>query len=126
MQTEKVLCVYFEHGHVHDFKMFQDSKLPLQKQTKILADKGYQGITKFHWNSETPIKATKKHKLTYEEKKYNRELSRRRIVIEHINRVLKRFRILSSRYRNKQKRFGLRFTLITGIYNFQIQTRVSE
>ena len=106
--------------------MFQDSKLPLQKQTKILADKGYQGITKFHWNSETPIKSTKKHKLTYEEKKYNRELSRRRIVIEHINCVLKRFRILSSRYRSKQKHFGLRFTLIVGIYNFQIQTRVSE
>ena len=33
---------------------------------------------------------------------------------------LKRFRILGDRYRNRRKRFGLRFNLIAGIYNFEV------
>ncbi|HWF58829.1 MAG TPA: IS5/IS1182 family transposase, partial [Nitrospira sp.] len=30
---------------------------------------------------------------------------------------LKRFKIVSDRYRNRRKRFGLRFTLIAACYN---------
>ncbi|MEG4889204.1 IS5/IS1182 family transposase, partial [Microcoleus sp. F8-D3] len=33
---------------------------------------------------------------------------------------LKIFRILSSRYRNRRRRFGLRFNLISGIYNYEL------
>ncbi|MDR9778345.1 IS5/IS1182 family transposase, partial [Rhizobium hidalgonense] len=51
-------------------------------------------------------------------KQINREISRRRIVIEHINRQLKCFRILSERYRNRRRRFGLRANLIAGIVNW--------
>jgi hypothetical protein len=31
-----------------------------------------------------------------------------------------KFRILSSRYRNRRKKFGLRVNLISGIYNFEL------
>ncbi|HEY9907692.1 MAG TPA: IS5/IS1182 family transposase, partial [Thermosynechococcaceae cyanobacterium] len=37
------------------------------------------------------------------------------------NRCLKIFRILSERYRNRRRRFGLRFNLIAGIYNFELK-----
>ncbi|MBT7069454.1 MAG: IS5/IS1182 family transposase, partial [Anaerolineae bacterium] len=30
------------------------------------------------------------------------------------------FRILSERYRNRRKRFGLRFNLIASLYNFEL------
>ncbi len=55
---------------------------------KVIADKGYQGIAKIHKLSETPIKKKKGKKLTKEEKKYNRQLNRLRITVEHINRRL--------------------------------------
>nr|WP_277873928.1 hypothetical protein [Trichocoleus sp. FACHB-832] len=42
-------------------------------------------------------------------------------MIEHINRRLKVFRILSQRYRNRRKRFGWRCHLIAGIYNYELQ-----
>jgi transposase len=71
----------------------------------------------FHENSETPVKSSKNHKLTPEEKAKNRELSRRKIVIEHINGWIKRFKIPAYRYRNKRLRHGLRVALICGIYN---------
>ncbi|BAQ64793.1 mobile element protein [Geminocystis sp. NIES-3709] len=44
-------------------------------------------------------------------------------VIEHVNRKLKIFKILSQRYRNRRKRFGLRFNLIAGIYNYEIKQK---
>ena len=59
-------------------------------------------------------------KLTKEQKKYNRELNRLRIVVEHVNRRLKIFKILSYRYRNRHRRFGLRSNLIAGIYDAKL------
>lgn len=38
--------------------------------------------------------------------------------VEHVIRFVKRFRILSECYRNRRKRFALRFSLIAGICNF--------
>jgi len=32
---------------------------------------------------------------------------------------LKRFKIISDQYRNRHKRFGLRFNLIASLYNFE-------
>ncbi|OCY12237.1 MAG: hypothetical protein BEV12_02565 [Microcystis aeruginosa CACIAM 03] len=65
-------------------------------------------------------KRKKNQELSSEEKEFNRQLSRERIIIEHIHRSLKIFRILSSRYRNRRRRFGLRFNLIAGIYNYEL------
>ncbi len=69
---------------------------------------------------ETPIKKPKGGKLTKEQKKYNRELNRLRIVVEHVNRRLKIFKILSYRYRNRHRRLGLRSNLIAGIYDAKL------
>lgn len=69
--------------------------------------------------SETPIKKSK-GKLTGEQKKYNQELNRLRIVVERVNRRLKIFNILSNQYRNRHWRFGLRSNLMAGIYNYEL------
>ncbi|MBI2759205.1 MAG: hypothetical protein HYX49_11075 [Chloroflexi bacterium] len=46
-------------------------------------------------------------------------MAHKRILIEHVFRKLKVFRILSERYRNRRKKFTLRFNLIAAIYNLQ-------
>ena len=61
--------------------------------------------------------------MTKEEKAANRQLARERIVAEHIIGSLKVFRILSERYRNRRRRFGLRFNLIAAIYNYELDRR---
>jgi hypothetical protein len=58
--------------------------------------------------------------LTKEDKKKNRDLSSQRVVNENVIGSLKRFKIISDKYRNRRKRFGLRFNLIAGIYNWEI------
>ncbi|SPR08948.1 IS5 family transposase ISOt6 [Orientia tsutsugamushi] len=39
---------------------------------------------------------------------------------ENVIGMLKRFKIIADKYRNRPKRFSLRFNLISGIYNFQL------
>ncbi len=43
-----------------------------------------------------------------------------RIIIENIFAILKKFKIMTEKYRNHRKRFGLRFNLIASIYNLQL------
>jgi hypothetical protein len=75
---------------------------------------------KLHANSQSPTKKPKSSNLSKVRRQENRTLATQRIVIEHVNRKLKIFRILSERYRNRRRRFGLRFNLIAGIYNYEL------
>lgn len=86
----------------------------------ILADSGYRGLKKIHKRAELPYRKTKKNPLSREHKKANRDLMSKRVVVENVIGLLKRFKIISDRYRNRRKRFGLRFNLIAGIYNFEL------
>lgn len=97
-----------ERAKLMNARLFKNSGIKFSELLKLIADKGYQGIAKIHKLSETPIKKPRGGKLTKEQKKYNRELNRLRIVVEHVNRRLKIFKILAYPYRNRHKRFGLR------------------
>ncbi len=50
----------------------------------------------------------------------NHTLSSERIFVEHVIGKVKRFKIVADRYRNRRRRFGLRFNLIAGIYNLEL------
>lgn len=122
LNTEQILATDFCSGSLHDFQLFKTSRIAISCQTCALADAGYQGIAKIHANSQTPAKKTKLHPLNAEQRASNRALSKIRILIENIIRKLKIFRILSDRYRNRRKRFSLRFNLIAAIYNMECQS----
>jgi len=83
----------------------------------LLADSGYQGLLALHANSQIPFKKSKKCPLSVEQKLFNRELSKERIVIENINARIKTFKIMSERYRNRRKRHLLRMNLVCAILN---------
>jgi len=87
----------------------------------LVADKGFQGICGLHAFSLTPFKKSRKGELTPEQKAFNSNLSKYRITIEHINRRIKRFKMLQYRYRNKQRKHLLRISLICGIHNFELR-----
>jgi len=95
-------------------------KLGINPKIKILADSGYQGLKLLYQSAKTPIKSSKYKPLTRWQKLYNKILSSRRVVVENIIRSVKIFRILVEKYRNRRKRFGLRFNLIAGIYNWEL------
>jgi hypothetical protein len=111
------VCTDFDRGRRHDFKLFKKSRVYLKKESKCMADTGYQGIQKLHGNSELPKKKSKKKLLTKQDKRENQRISSVRIAIENIIREVKIFRIIAEKYRNRRRRFALRFNLIAAIYN---------
>lgn len=92
----------------------------MKEKTKALTDTGYLGLQKMHANTSMPKKKSKKMPLTMEDKQKNRELSSQRVTNEHVIGTIKRFKIIADKYRNRRKRFGLRFNLIAGICNIEL------
>lgn len=117
--SKRILTTAFATGSTYDFKLFKRSRMAsrLSDTTCCLADLGYLGLMKLHTNAQTPFRKSKHHPLSRAQKTFNRTLSRKRIVVEHVIARLKVFRILSERYRNRRARFAIRFNLIAAIYN---------
>ena len=119
-RTRRVICTHHGRGPVHDFALHKRSRVEPHESLEVLADSGYQGLSKLHEKSKTPRKKPRKAGLTDEQRQGNRELASRRVVVEHVIRRLKIFRIVAARYRNRRRRFTLRFNLIAGLYNYEL------
>jgi len=120
-----------KHLKPAEFKRFWGVKLEtfekmveivtLHSQQKKKTGRPGKVSLEFHANSQVPQKKPRKGTLSDEAKKRNRELARQRVIGEHVHRKLKIFKILADRYRNRRKRFGLRFNLIGGLYNYELR-----
>ena len=80
------------------------------------------GLQKLHGKTTMPKKRSKKNPLSKDDKRKNRAISRDRIPAENVIGAVKRFKIVSDRYRNRRKRFGLRFALIAAAYNRDLRS----
>lgn len=118
-ESGRILAVAFAAGKTHDFTLFKESEVEFTEKTLCLADSGYQGLQKLHEPSRIPKKKSKHYPLTKEEKRSNRHLSQQRMIVEHVIRRVKVFKLLAERYRNRRKRFGIRFSLIAALYNLE-------
>jgi hypothetical protein len=72
-------------GRQHDFSLFKASHVLIHPDSQLLADSGYQGLNKYHNNSTLPIE--KREVPDIRDKAHNKALSKRRILIENINRL---------------------------------------
>ena len=113
------MSVYCGKGRMHDFKILKKSKIRIHQEIKKLADSGYQGIQKIYGNTEIPIKKKKNKQLTVEQKKHNKELSKKRILIENVIRRCKIFRIVKEKYRGKHKNYGKVWNIIAALVNLR-------
>ena len=119
-KSHKILCTAFSNGKRHDFRLFKESKLHLNPTIKVVVDTGYLGIQKYHLNSFLPKKRSRKVPLTRADKLANQALSSERALNENVIGMLKRFKIIADKYRNRRKRFCLRFNLIAALYNLEL------
>ena len=76
----------------------------VKAETMLEADTGYLGLAQIHPNSLLSKKRSKNHPLTKQQRRDNRKISRKRILVEHAICAVKRFRILSERYRNRDRK----------------------
>ena len=121
--TGLILAVRCARGTTHDFKILKESDLDINEDAQIKTDQGFIGIKELYPNSEVPHKASKHHPLSRQQKQYNRQLAKERIVIEHRNRECKIFRICKEQYRGKHKNYEKTWKLVSAIVNLKLSTR---
>ena len=120
-KTTEIICTSYKNGKCHDYRLFKESRVKIQSKVKISVDTGYQGLQKVHVETILPKKKSKKNPLSIEDKKNNTALAKERVVVENVIGMLKRFKIIADRYRNRRKRFSLRFNLLAGLYNYELR-----
>lgn len=116
--TLTIIHVSCAVGSVHDFKMFKMIQKWIDGTIELILDKGFQGVADYHTNYLMPKKEYKKNPLSEDEKTVNNFISSIRIPIEHVFCKLKKFKIISTRFRNHLDTFKTKFDFLVGLYNF--------
>lgn len=108
-------------GSKHDLTLARESAVLDEPppEVAVTADSGYQCLEKDdpERRIELPFRRSRGHPLTEEEKAIGRELSRRRIVVEHALARMKRFQVLAQVYRHALEIYNSIFRIIAGLAN---------
>jgi len=94
----------------------------IPKQVVSVFDLGYLGVEKdFPQQLSTlPYRKKRNLDLSEEEKEYNKNHSKKRIVIEHTICRLKKYRILSDIFRNRLRKYDRISDIVAGLVNYRI------
>jgi hypothetical protein len=93
-------------GRRYDYDIYKKSHPATPKEILIVFDLRYLGIEKHFPEQLSSLPKRKKRNqraLSQEEKDYNKDHSKKRIVIEHTICRLKKYRTMSNVFRNKMK-----------------------
>ncbi|MDQ7089610.1 MAG: transposase family protein [Methylococcales bacterium] len=102
-------------GKNHDYGMFKkefNPELNWFSNFNIFIDLGYLGFNNEYKTNSVNIPHKKPNKskhnpnptLTEKQKKENKEMSRERVIVEHVIGGMKRYRCLVDKFRNKKRR----------------------
>lgn len=110
-------------GRRHDKRLFDKAMggTTIPPSVTAWTDTGFQGLQRDHANTIMPMKATKYHRLTEEEKTENRLISGIRVLSEHAIAGIKRFRSTTDVYRNRIPNLDDTFMLLSaGLWNYHL------
>ena len=112
-----------KHGRIHDKRASDKNMLGsrLPEEVSLLVDTGFVGIQKQHQNTLIPKKKPRGGELSLQEKAWNRLISSVRIVVEHAIGGLKRFKVVSDIFRNKNGVDDSFNYLCAGLWNLHLQ-----
>jgi len=122
-RTKRILAVSRTvEGKRHDKQLCEDDGLLLRAPPGAIGsgDLGYAGIKELNpiIKVALPFKKPRKSELTVNQKETNRCISSVRVRVEHVIGALKRFDILSERYRGRITTADLPMRNIAALYNF--------
>lgn len=103
-------------GPSSDINLFRARQSEFAANQKFKGDKGYIGERQI----ETPHKKPKKQELTPEQKEENQQLSAQRIVVEHVIRLVKIFRVAQERFRLRPQNYELVILTVCGLVRLRV------
>lgn len=118
-------------GSMHDYALYKRSHPHLPDNVRLDLDLGYLGIRVDYpkLNCMLPFKkknpgrgkiGVKAEALSIEQKAFNKAISKERVVVEHTNSRVKKFRIFGDEFRNRLKRYDVMTGIVCGLVNFRI------
>jgi len=118
-------------GRRHDLEIYRKHHPSLPKEVEQDFDRGYDGVKKYFPDLKCAIpfkrrghgrghRGEKADDLTPEQKRFNRELSKERVVVEHTISRLKKFHIMAYEFRNRLKHYDVMTDIVSGLVNFRI------
>jgi hypothetical protein len=119
-------------GRRHDLDIYRERHPSLPRQVQRVFDLGYKGVMRDFpdLNCVHPFKrkgrggrghrGEKAEALTPEQKRFNRELSRARVVVEHTISRVKKFNVFGQEFRNRLKRYDVMTDIVSGLVNLRI------
>jgi DDE superfamily endonuclease len=115
-------------GANHDLALLCGSGIleQLEEGEGAMVDKGYVGVKNYYPDVPVviPFKASRNHPLTDEQKSYNREVARYRIVVEHTMAQLNRFTVLRQVFRGQQRgRHGQVARVVARLVNRRLRVK---
>ena len=118
-------------GRRHDLNIYRQNHPDLPKEVEQGFDRGYDGIKNYFPGLECAIpfkrrghgrghRGEKAEDLTSEQKRYNKDLSKARVVVEHTISRLKKFNIFGQEYRNRLRFYDTMTDIVAGLINARI------
>lgn len=123
-------------GSMHDYTLYKYSHPHLPDNIRIGLDLGYKGI-KIDYpnlNCVLPFKrkspgrgkrGVKAEELSPEQKAFNKQLAKERVVSEHVNSRVKKFQIWGGEFRNRLKHYDVMTDIVCGLLNFRISGTIT-
>jgi hypothetical protein len=117
-------------GSTHDYALYKHSHPDLPDNVRLGLDLGYMGIETDYpkLNCVLPFKrknpgrgkrGMKGPELSPEQKAFNKDLSKERVVVEHTFSRLKKFHIWADEFRNRLKHYDKATDIVCGLVNFR-------
>jgi hypothetical protein len=137
--NEKDLIVH-KTGHVkgslHDYTLYKRSHPHLPDNVRLDLDLGYLGIRADYpkLNCMLPFKkknpgrgkrGVKAEELSPEQKLFNKQFAKERVVSEHANSRVKKFQIWGGEFRNRLKHYDVMTDIVCGLLNFRISGTIT-
>ena len=114
--------IRYKKGRRHDYDVYKENHPITPKDVLNVFDLGYLGVEKDfpEQMSSIPIRKKRNRDLSHEEKEYNKNHSKERIVIEHTICRVKKYRIMSDIFRNKLRKYNKVSDIVAGLVNYRI------
>lgn len=118
-------------GRRHDLDVYLEHPPALPKEVEQDLDRGYVGVKNYfpELKCAIPFKrraggrgkcGVKAPPLTPAQKRFNKQLSKERVVVEHTISRMKKFRIMADEFRNRLKRYDGMTDIVSGLVNFRM------
>ncbi len=115
-----------DKGRKHDYDIFKKKHPDIPKDVEVGGDSGYQGIKDDfpEIKSRIPRKKQKGKERTKEDRRFNKKLSKERVIVENTLGKMKKFGIFDGEFRNRLNRYDNMTSIVSGLVNLRTMINI--